>query len=203
MDYHRSTEYAQKQALFGIVQGGRFEDLRKESASVLSKMDFDGYGIGGSFAKEDMGDAVKWVNEILPENKPRHLLGIGEVEDLFEAVENGCDLFDCVLPTRNGRTGTLFTKLGKINIGNAKYKDDFNSIDEGCECYACKNYTRSYLNHLFKGNEMLAGTLASIHNLYFLIRLVDEMRKSIQEDRFFEFKKEYLQTYVKMVTNHD
>lgn len=199
LEYHKTTKYAEKQALFGIVQGGRFEDLRKESANALAKMDFDGYGIGGSFAKEDMGDAVKWVNEILPENKPRHLLGIGEVEDLFEAVENGCDLFDCVLPTRNGRTGTLFTKIGKINIGNAKYKDDIGPVDEGCECYACKNYTRSYLNHLFKGGEMLAGTLASIHNLYFLIHLVDEMRKAIQEDRFFEFKKGYLRGYVKMI----
>ncbi len=203
LDYHKASKYAEKQALFGIVQGGRFEDLRKESATALSKMDFDGYGIGGSFSKEDMGDAVKWVNEILPENKPRHLLGIGEVEDLFEAVENGCDLFDCVLPTRNGRTGTLFTKLGKINIGNAKYKDDFNSIDEGCKCYACKNYTRSYLNHLFKSNEMLAGTLASVHNLYFLIHLVDEMRASIEKGIFFEFKKSYLQGYVKMITNHE
>ena len=201
LDYHRSTENGSKQALFGIVQGGRFEDLRKESATVLSKMDFDGYGIGGSFAKEDMGDAVRWVNGILPEEKPRHLLGIGEVEDLFEAVENGCDLFDCVLPTRNGRTGTLFTKLGKINIGNAKYKDDLNPIDEGCECYACKNYTRSYLNHLFKGGEMLAGTLASVHNLYFLIHLVDEMRGAIKEERFFEFKKDYLRGYVKMTSN--
>lgn len=198
LEYHRSTKHASTQALFGIVQGGRHEDLRKESAKALAAMDFDGYGIGGSFAKEDMGSAVKWVNEILPEDKPRHLLGIGEPADLFDAVENGCDLFDCVLPTRNGRTGTLFTKYGKINIGNAKYKDDAGPFDEGCECYACKNYTRAYLSHLVRSGEMLAGTLASIHNLYFIIHLVDEMRKAIHEDRFFEFKKEYLHLYVTM-----
>ncbi len=203
LDYHRSTENASKQALFGIVQGGRHEDLRKESAKVLGAMDFDGYGIGGSFAKEDMGSAVKWVNGILPENKPRHLLGIGEPADLFDAVENGCDLFDCVLPTRNGRTGTLFTKYGKINIANKKYRDDFTPIDEGCECYTCKNYTRAYLSHLTHAKEMLAGTLASIHNLYFIIHLVDEIRKAIYEERFFEFKEEYLRLYVTMVKKAD
>lgn len=203
LDFHRSTDYAKTQALFGIVQGGRHEDLRKESAKILGSMDFDGYGIGGSFAKEDMGSAVKWVNEILPENKPRHLLGIGEPEDLFDAVENGCDLFDCVLPTRNGRTGTLFTKYGKINIANKKYRDDFGLIEEGCDCYTCKNYTRAYLAHLTHSKEMLAGTLASIHNLHFIIHLVDEMRKAILEDRFFEFKKEYLRGYVKMTQSHD
>src|SRR5579864_1994544 len=125
-------------------------------------MDFDGFGIGGSFAKEDMSEAVRWVNEILPEQKPRHLLGIGEPEDLFGAVENGCDLFDCVAPTRIARNGTLYTKYGKINILNAKYRNDLGKINEGCECYTCKNYTASYLAHLFRANEILANTLASI-----------------------------------------
>ena len=203
LEYHRKSEGAEKQALFGIVQGGRHEDLRKESATALAAMDFDGYGIGGSFAKEDMKDAVRWVNEILPEEKPRHLLGIGEPADLFDAVENGCDLFDCVLPTRNGRTGTLFTKYGKINIGNAKYRDDVGPIDEGCECYTCQNYTRSYLSHLTRAGEMLAGTLASVHNLYFIIHLVDEMRKAIHEDRFAEFKQDYLRLYVRMSENQE
>lgn len=128
LDFHKSKENSEKQALFGIVQGGRFEELRKESAKVLSEMDFDGYGIGGSFAKEDMATAVKWVNEILPEEKPRHLLGIGEPEDLFMAVENGCDLFDCVAPTRIARNGQVYTKNGKINLENTKFMDDLSLI---------------------------------------------------------------------------
>lgn len=196
LDFHKSKkEQSEEQALFGIVQGGRHEDLRKESAKILSEMDFDGYGIGGSFAKEDMSKAVEWVNEILPEDKPRHLLGIGEPLDLFGAVENGCDLFDCVAPTRNGRTGTLYTEYGKINIGNAKYKDDFKAIDDRCECYTCKNYSRAYINHLFKAKEMLAATLSSIHNLYFLNNIVTKMRQAIIEDRFAEYKKEFEEKY--------
>mgnify|MGYP000750584806 CR=1 FL=1 len=215
--YHKSSRnpvtgklYSDTQAIFGIVQGGRHEKLRKESAEVLANMKvsidrdgvqtevtFDGYGIGGSFAKEDMGDAVRWVNEILPEDKPRHLLGIGEAEDLFDAVENGCDLFDCVMPTRNGRTGTLLTRLGKMNIMNAKYKDDFTPIEVGCACYACTKYTRAYLNHLFKAKEMLGGTLATIHNLYFTINLVKEIRSALVEGRFIKFKEEFLSLYLK------
>ncbi|MFA5782964.1 MAG: tRNA guanosine(34) transglycosylase Tgt [Bacteroidales bacterium] len=184
-------------ALFGIVQGGRDERLRKESAKAISSMDFDGFGIGGSFAKEDMSSAVKWVNEILPEEKPRHLLGIGEPEDLFMGVENGVDLFDCVLPTRLGRNGTIYTKNGKIIITNTKYRNDFSSIEKDCECYTCKNYTKSYVAHLFHGKEMLAGTLASIHNLYFITYLVDQIRQSILDDNFHEFKKEFLIKYLK------
>ncbi len=184
------------QALFGIVQGGRSEILRKKSAEVIGSMDFDGFGIGGSFAKEDMSTAVKWVNEILPEEKPRHLLGIGEPEDLFMGVENGVDLFDCVGPTRIARNGTLFTKNGKINILNAKFVKDFNIIDSGCECYTCINYTRSYMSHLFRAKEMLGATLASIHNIYFINKLVSDMRKSILEDNFFDFKEEFLKNYL-------
>jgi queuine tRNA-ribosyltransferase len=184
------------QALFGIVQGGRSEILRKKSAEVIGSMDFDGFGIGGSFAKEDMSTAVKWVNEILPEEKPRHLLGIGEPEDLFMGVENGVDLFDCVAPTRIARNGSMFTKSGKINILNAKFVKDFGRIDEGCECYTCQNYTRAYLSHLFRAKEMLGATLASIHNVYFINKLVTDMRQSILGEKFFEFKKEFLGKYI-------
>ncbi len=185
------------QALFGIVQGGRSEKLRKKSAEVIGAMDFDGFGIGGSFAKEDMSTAVKWVNEILPEEKPRHLLGIGEPEDLFMGVDNGVDLFDCVGPTRIARNGTLFTKNGKINITNAPFITDFGPIDEGCACYTCINYTRAYICHLFRAKEMEASTLASIHNVYFIVNLVDQMREAILNDSFFEFKESFLNQYVK------
>jgi queuine tRNA-ribosyltransferase len=188
-------------ALFGIVQGGREESLRKKSAKIISETNvdgknFDGFGIGGSFAKVDMSSAVKWVNEILPEEKPRHLLGIGEPEDLFMGVENGVDLFDCVLPTRLGRNGTIYTKNGKMIITNTKYRNDFSPIEKDCECYTCKNYTKAYVAHLFHGKEMLAGTLASIHNLYFIVHLVDNIRQSILDDNFFEFKKEFLKNYI-------
>ncbi len=211
---HSADQYFQisfPQALFGIVQGGRSEKLRKESAKIVAEMKvedgvdsvtgevrfsgFDGFGIGGSFAKEDMSTAVKWVNEILPEEKPRHLLGIGEPEDLFMGVENGVDLFDCVAPTRNARNGTLSTKNGKINILNAKFVKDFNKIDEECECYSCKNYTKAYLSHLFRAKEMLGATLATIHNVYFINRLVSDMRQAILKDEFLEFKKEFLNKY--------
>jgi queuine tRNA-ribosyltransferase len=197
LEYHKSKDNSERQSLFGIVQGGRFEELRKESAKVLSEMDFDGYGIGGSFAKEDMGTAVKWVNEILPEEKPRHLLGIGEPEDLFMAVENGCDLFDCVAPTRIARNGQVYTKNGKENLLNNKFIEDFTPIDEGCDCYTCKNYSRAYLAHLFRAKEMFAATLASIHNLYFIINLVKKMRESMLDDTFHEFKNEFLEGYKK------
>lgn len=156
---------------------------------------FDGFGIGGSFAKEDMETAVKWVNEVLHEEKPRHLLGIGEPEDLFMGVENGVDLFDCVLPTRLGRNGTIYTKYGKISITNTKYRTDYTPIEEGCGCYTCQNYTRAYVAHLFHGKEMLAGTLASIHNLYFIVHLVDSMREAILNDTFFELKEKFLRNY--------
>ena len=196
-------------ALFGIVQGGREESLRKKSAKFIGSLDFDGFGIGGSFAKEDMSSAVKWVNEILPEDKPRHLLGIGEPEDLFMGIENGVDLFDCVLPTRLGRNGTIYTKNGKIIITNTKYRNDFGPLDEGCDCFTCKNlapsetegfrsgYSRAYVAHLFHGKEMLAGTLSSIHNLYFITHLVDKIRQSILDDGFLKFKKEFLKKYLK------
>jgi queuine tRNA-ribosyltransferase len=183
------------QQLFGIVQGGRYEDLRKESAKNISSFDFGGFGIGGTFVKEDMATAVKWVNEILPEEKPRHLLGVGEPIDLILGVENGCDTFDCVAPTRMARNGSLYTKGGKINITNAKYKNLFEPVEKDCKCYTCKNYTAAYISHLFRAKEMLAATLASIHNLYFLNNLMSQIRQSILDDNFFDFKEEFLKNY--------
>ncbi len=195
LNEHKKLNTENKVALFGIVQGGRDENLRKRSAEFIGKMDFDGFGIGGSFAKEDMSTAVKWVNEILPEGRPRHLLGIGEPEDLFMGVENGVDLFDCVAPTRLGRNGTLYTKDGKIIIMNRAFREDYSPIEKDCECYSCKNYTRSYIAHLFHGKEMLAGTLASIHNLYFIVNLVKNIRQSILDGNFSEVKAEFLKRY--------
>ncbi len=203
LEYHKSKEISERQALFGVVQGGRHEELRKESAQKTAEMvasngeGFDGFGIGGSFAKEDMSTAVKWVNEILPEEKPRHLLGIGEPEDLFMAVENGCDLFDCTGPTRIGRTGTFYTSKGKISMMNSEYRDDYKPLDESCDCYTCKNYTRAYLSHLFHAKEMLAGTLGSIHNIHFIVKMVDDMRAALLNDTFFDFKKRFLDNYQK------
>jgi queuine tRNA-ribosyltransferase len=190
-----NTDAFSKQALFGIIQGGRHEDLRKESAKFISELshngvEFDGFGIGGSFAKEDMITAVHWVNSILPENKPRHLLGIGEPSDIIKGVIEGCDTFDCVMPTRNARTGTVFANddadtfsYVNLNLKNAKYKDDVSPIENGCECYTCKNYTRSYMNHLYKAGEMLAGTLATIHNLYFMAKFMEKVRGEIEAGR--------------------
>ena len=196
LDAHHSSSMKDRQALLGIVQGGRYRDLREESAKVIGAMDFDGFGIGGSFIKEDMNEAVKWVNAILPEEKPRHLLGVGEPENLFGAIENGCDLFDCVTPTRLGRNGTIYTKTGKIIIMNTKFRNDFSPVEKDCDCYTCQNYTRAYIAHLFHGKEMLAGTLASIHNLYFIVNLVKKIRQSILDDNFFEIKEEFLKGYL-------
>jgi queuine tRNA-ribosyltransferase len=196
LDYHKSKPNAEFQALFGIVQGGREEDLRKHSAKVIGEMDFDGFGIGGSFAKEDMETAVKWVNEILPKEKPRHLLGIGEPEDLFMGVENGVDLFDCVAPTRRARGGTLYTHTGHINIGNAQFIEATGPIDPECGCSTCRTYSLGYLSHLYRSKEMLAATLGSIHNLYFIITLVKKMRQAILDGNFEEYKTEFLFKYV-------
>ncbi len=201
LEFHQSKPNAARQALFGIIQGGRDEELRKKSAHEIANMRasngvaFDGFGIGGSFEKDDLHSAVAWVNAELPEDKPRHLLGIGEPEDLFMGVENGVDLFDCVAPTRNGRTGTLYTSNGKMHITNTAYQADFTPVEEGCGCYTCTNFTRAYLAHLFRSKEMLGGTLASIHNLYFLVHLVARMRESIINGTFFEFKETFFKTY--------
>ena len=204
LDYHLSHLEAkppsERQALFGIVQGGRFKDLREESAKIISDMQscgrgFDGFGIGGSFDKEDMNTAVGWVNALLPEDKPRHLLGIGEPADLFGGIENGVDLFDCVAPTRMARNGTLHTKDGRINILNAQFREDFSPIEKECGCYTCTHYTRAYVAHLFRAKEMFAATLASIHNLYFIVNLVKKIRQSIFDGVFEEYKKSFLQRY--------
>lgn len=181
--------------VYGIVQGGMHDDLRKESARVLGSMPFSGYGIGGSFTKETIGETLRVVNAILPEHAPRHFLGIGEPFDLFTGVEDGADTFDCVAPTRMARNGTLYTHEGRINIFNARYTDDFAPIDPACDCATCAQYTRAYVAHLFRAKEMLAATLASIHNLRFIIRLVDIMRESIIDGSFADFKKDFLARY--------
>ena len=184
------------QALWGVVQGARDEKLRRESARFMASLDLDGFGIGGVFQPEEIPETVRWIVEELPEDKPRHLLGMGnQVSDLFLGVEYGIDTFDCIAFTRQARNGGLYTSTGRINITNAKFKEDFIPIDIDCECYTCKNYTRAYINHLFKANEMLAYTLASIHNEFFVVHLVDTIRESIIDGTFLEFKAEYLEKY--------
>jgi queuine tRNA-ribosyltransferase len=191
-----------EQALYGVVQGGRFEDLRKESARAIGAMtanggEFDGFAIGGSFDKDDIYKAVEWVTDLLGERKPRHLLGMGEVIDLFEGVERGIDTFDCVSPTRLARNGALYTRHGRINIINAEYVRNFSPIDSECRCPTCINYTRAYIAHLFRSKEILASVLASQHNLYFVVNLVKEMRERILDGTFLQFKKEFLEKYYK------
>jgi queuine tRNA-ribosyltransferase len=164
--------------------------------------EFDGFGIGGSFDKEDMYTVVGWVNDILPEGKPRHLLGIGEQADLFGGIENGADLFDCVAPTRIARNGTLYSRNGRININNAKFKTDFGQISTGidgkkCTCYTCSHYTAAYLSHLFRSQEMLAATLATIHNLHFIVSLVSKIRETLLDGTFATFKADFLKSYYK------
>lgn len=185
------------QGIYGVVQGGRFSDLRIESAKTLGGMDFDGYGIGGSFSKHDILGILEEVNRELPKEKPRHLLGIGEPEDIFIGVAAGIDTFDCVLPTRNGRTGGIYTRKGKIQIPNAEYKDDFGPLDEGCDCPVCAVHTRAYVSHLFRTHEMLGPVLASMHNLRFLTRLCEEIRQSILDGRFEKYREEFLNEYTK------
>lgn len=190
----KSSATGKQQALFAVVQGGGYIDLRQESAKVLSGMDFDGYGIGGSFTKEDMDKTVRSVTEILPENKPRHLLGIGEPIDFFIGVEYGIDTFDCVIPTRLARHGTMFTETGKIDITKGIYKNNCNKItkDKKSPLYP---YTYAYINHLFKSNEMLGAILLSQHNLYFLITLVQQIRKSLIKGNYKTFRKSFTQKF--------
>ncbi len=183
------------QALFAVLQGGEYEDLRKEAARTLGELPFDGFGIGGGLAKDKMGEIIRWVNEILPENKPRHLLGISEPDDLFTGIENGIDTFDCVTPTRVARNGAVYTYEGRINVSGAKYQHDFSPIIEGCTCYTCQHHTRAYLRHLYKTRDSLAGTFASIHNEHFIIKLVDDIRASIDDGLFHEFRGAWLKRY--------
>ncbi len=186
------------QALFGIVQGSKYEDLRKYCAEELAKMDFDGYSIGGTSVGEDKQTHYKMLDytlPYLPTDKPRYEMGIGAINDILEAVERGVDMFDCVLPTRIARHGTLMTSQGRITIRKAIYKDDFSPLDPECDCECCKNYTKAYLNHLFRSDEGLGNRLMSIHNLRFLIRLMEGIRQAISEDRFLEYKEYILKKY--------
>ncbi len=190
-DAHQNPD---RQALFGIVQGGEYEDLRRYSAEKTVEIGFDGYAIGGTSVgetKETHYRMLDYTLPYLPFDKPRYEMGIGAVNDIFEAVAHGVDMFDCVLPTRIARHGALMTSEGRINIKKAIYADDFRPLDPECDCYCCRNYSRAYLHHLFRCNEGLGMRLMSIHNLRFLIHLVEQIRVAIQEDRFETFKKEY------------
>ncbi len=189
------------QSLFGIVQGGAYEDLRKFSAIETVKMDFDGYSVGGvandGESKEDMYKAVDYSIKYLPEDKPRYLMGIGEPIDILEATERGIDMFDCVLPTRIARHGNAFTRNGRINMKNQKYKEDFTPIEQNCDCYTCTHFTKAYIRHLIASNESLYGRLLSIHNIRFLIKLTEDIRENIKNDTFKEFKEDFIKNYKK------
>ncbi|HXH26473.1 MAG TPA: tRNA guanosine(34) transglycosylase Tgt [Candidatus Acidoferrum sp.] len=181
------------QALFGVVQGARIESLRRESAKFMAGLDCDGFGIGGVYEPGEISSVVRWACEELPEDKPRHLLGMGnQISDLFLGVEYGIDTFDCVAFTRQARNGALYTLDGRINILNQKFQRDFSPIDAECACYTCQNYTRAYINHLFRADEILGATLASIHNEYFAVHLVEQIRASIMDNSFAQFKKSSL-----------
>ena len=182
-------------ALFGVLQGAQYKDLREKTAKFMAELPFDGYGIGGAIEKNILGDIVSWVNTVLPENKPRHLLGISEPDDIFEAIEKGIDTFDCVSPTRVARNGSAYTSYGRVHITSSKYRALFEPIQPDCTCYTCQNYTTAYLHHLFKAREMLASTLTSIHNEHFIIKLVDDIRQSIVEDDFLALKTDWLSNY--------
>lgn len=188
----------ENQSLFGIVQGGEFEDLRAYSAKETVKIGFDGYSIGGTSVGEDKPTMYKMIDyaiKYLPEDKPRYLMGVGEPLDILEGVERGVDMFDCVLPTRLARHGHAFTRTGKINIKNAKYKEDFTPVDSECDCECCKHYTKAYIRHLIIANETLGQRLLSIHNLRFLIKLTEEIRESIKNDNYKSYKENFIAKY--------
>jgi queuine tRNA-ribosyltransferase len=210
LSMRRTTEWARRcrdrwreraipgQALFGIVQGSIFEHLRRESAQALVALDFPGYAIGGvsvGEGKEHMLAAVEWTAPLLPPEKPRYLMGVGAPEDVLEAIERGVDMFDCVMPTRNARNGTLFTTLGRVNIKNARHARDFSPLDPDCPCPVCRTYTRAYLHHLFRCGEILALRLNTLHNLSFMLTLLARARAAIREGRFPDFKRAALQPY--------
>lgn len=197
------AEHGYSQMLYGIVQGGAFEGLRSHSARVITEMDFDGIAIGGNLGKSkaDMHNVIRWTVAELPRDKPRHLLGIGDVEDIFAAVELGCDTFDCVSPTRNARNGGILKRCDdegkplnkcRLNIRNAKFFDDKRPVDSKCDCYTCQHYSRAYLRHLFKAEEILAQRLATIHNLRFMAKLCEEIRISLKKDTFKKLKEAWL-----------
>jgi queuine tRNA-ribosyltransferase len=193
-----ASEAASGQALFGIVQGGAFADLRRQSAEFITALDFLGYSIGGLSVgepKEVMHEMLEVTMPLLPTDKPRHLLGIGSPEDIFEGVARGIDIFDCVLPTRIARNGALFIRTGRINIRNAQYADDVAPIEEGCDCYTCRHFSRAYLRHLIKAKEILGLRLATLHNLHFMLNLLREIREAILADTFSALRKEFLANY--------
>ncbi|UOF92733.1 tRNA guanosine(34) transglycosylase Tgt [Fodinisporobacter ferrooxydans] len=186
------------QALFGIVQGGMERDLRRESAEQITSIDLPGYAIGGLSVGEPkpiMYEVLEYTTPLLPKDKPRYLMGVGSPDDLFEGVERGIDMFDCVLPTRIARNGTCMTSIGKLVIRNAQYAKDFSKLDPNCSCYTCSNYSRAYIRHLLKADEIFGLRLTTIHNLYFLIELMKKIRQAIEEDRFLQFKKDFYTSY--------
>ena len=186
------------QALFPICQGAFYDDLRKESAAFVSSIDAVGYAIGGLSVGEDketMNHFVELTAPLLPHNKPRYLMGVGTPEDLLDGIKRGVDMFDCVLPTRLARNGSAMTSHGKVNIKNAKFERDFTPLDHECDCYVCRNYSRAYLRHLFKANEILSSMLLSYHNLHFLVHTMQNIREAIEQDRFKEYKREFYMKY--------
>lgn len=187
------------QSLFGIVQGGTFKDIRIENANKLVELDFPGYAIGGLSVGEPkslMYEVLDYTIPCLPQNKPRYLMGVGAPQSLLEGAVRGIDMFDCVLPTRNGRNGSLFTSSGKISITNVKYKDDFTPLDSKCQCYTCQNFTKAYLRHVYVSKEMLGSILGTIHNLYFMSSLMKNIRLALVEDRLLEFTEEFLSNFL-------
>lgn len=187
-----------RQLLFGIIQGSTYPDLRKEAAQRLAEMDFDGYAIGGVSVGEPGDIVYKVITEtapFMPEEKPRYVMGVGTPEDIMTAVSAGIDMFDCVMPTRNGRSGTAFTGEGKLILRNAKFSDEFEPIERGCSCYSCRNHSRAYIRHLFNTDEILGLRLVSLHNIHFYAKLMNNIRKAIKGDRFTEFKKQFLEKY--------
>jgi len=183
------------QALFGVVQGSIFEDLRKESAKVIAHMDFDGIAIGGvavGESKKEMKNVLDWVMPLLPQEKPRHLLGVGEIDDIFVMIEHGIDTFDCVAPTRLARVGILYGKNKQIDITKSLFRNDFHPVEKNCLCYTCTHFTRAYIHHLFHVKELLGYRLATIHNVHFIHRLVDDIRQAIAENQFLELKRKWL-----------
>ena len=195
--YHKAMQakgIGSDQNIFAIIQGGIDPYFRQKSAEELCALDFDGFAIGGLSVGEEnqaMYDTIEHTIPFMPINKPRYLMGVGTPEDIVEAIDRGVDMFDCVMPTRNARNGTIFTTFGKLNIKAARYKKDPNPIDENCGCYTCQNYSRAYLNHLFRAKELTYYRLASIHNLYYYLRLVKEAREAILQQNYATFKKEF------------
>ena len=191
-------KYPERQALFGIVQGGMYKDLREQSAREITAIDLPGYAIGGLSVgepKEMMYEVLDYTVPLLPEDKPRYLMGVGSPDDLLEGVLRGIDMFDCVLPTRIARNGTAMTSQGKVVVRNASYAEDFTSLDPECDCYTCRNYTKAYLRHLIKCNEILGARLLTIHNLHFLLKLMENVREAIREDRLLDYKKDFFEKY--------